>query len=413
MSLLNRFPTGGGVPDDLNATPNEVLEGYKFIGSLQDEPETGTLKLTGNAVANHVLKNDTFYNTNPKSKITGYLEVGNISNLGISLNSGRVIALGWINPIQALGKPYSGTYVRYQTGSYPTPTTGTLAYKGVGSSSASGAWSQISLTMPNLNTTYYFIAYAYCITSNGELLGTQLRGTVNTGSSQVITINASQNYTIPAGYNLVDIFCVGGGCAGNWYNSKYTYGGGGGGGGYTVTSANVSVSAGQVLNCVIASGGIGTGNVGGVTYVDRNGVRLCTANGGGGGGGSEYDGSAGGSGGGAGGQRDGNVWGGNGGSNGSNGGSSVGSGSPGKGQGYTTTAFREGWGTIYSGGGGGGGANTGSGSGGNAGGGSGGGVAYPGGNGGANTGGGGGGMYWPNGTAGGNGGSGAILIRLK
>ena len=61
MSILNRFPTGGGIPDDLNTTPAEVLEGFKFIGSLQDDIEVGTLKLTGNANSQHVLKNQTFY----------------------------------------------------------------------------------------------------------------------------------------------------------------------------------------------------------------------------------------------------------------------------------------------------------------------------------------------------------------
>ena len=87
MSILNRFPTGGGIPDDLNTTPAEVLEGFKFIGSLQDDIEVGTLKLTGNANSQHVLKNQTFYTTNPKEKEAGKLEVNNISNFILTLSS--------------------------------------------------------------------------------------------------------------------------------------------------------------------------------------------------------------------------------------------------------------------------------------------------------------------------------------
>lgn len=413
MSVLNRFPTGGGSSDDLTATPGEVLSGYKFVGASTDDVQVGTLQLTGNAATNHVLSGTTFYTNNPKNKLTGYMAINNIRGFSVSLISGRNVTVQWTNPVQTAGYPYSGVYVKYQTGSYPTPSTGTQAYKGVGSSGASGAVSQINLTMPSLGTTYYFICYSYCITSNGELIGLPWQTTVNTGSSQIITINATQNYTIPAGYNSVDLFCVGGGGSGSWMNSKYTYGGGGGGGGYTKTVKNVAVSAGQVLYCVVGNGGSGTGASGAASTVFRNGVVLCSADGGKSDTSITYDGGSGGSGGGGGGQRDGNIPGQWGGSNGAGGGSVRVSGSGGRGQGFTTTAFRENWGTVYSGGGGGAGANTGSGGGGNAGGGGGGGAYGGGGWGSANTGGGGGGQYWPNGTNGGNGGSGVILIRIK
>lgn len=64
MSILNRFPTGGGIPDDLTATTGEVLNGYKFVGSGTDDVQTGALQLTGNAVVNHVTSGTTFYTTN-------------------------------------------------------------------------------------------------------------------------------------------------------------------------------------------------------------------------------------------------------------------------------------------------------------------------------------------------------------
>lgn len=423
MAVLNRFPTGGGIPDDLNTTPAEVLEGYKFIGSLQDDIEVGTLKITGNANANHVLKDKTFYTTNPKTKVTGKLEVNNVSNLVLTLSSGRNIVVKWTNPATTSGRPYSGVYIRYQTGSYPSTTSGTQAYKGVGSNKNPSAVSQVDLVLPDLNTTYYFICYSYCVTSNGELLGEQLKATVRTGTIQTISINFTQNYTIPAGYNSIDIFCVGGGGGGGagyrFTSNAYEQGGGGGGGGYTATALNIGVAAGQIMNCVIGNGGgqntaiNGPGGTGGTTSVSRGGIVLCTANGGKGG-----DGASGG-------------YGGNGGSRGGSGGyndleprpvinaggngyaDGAGTGS----QGYTTRAFGEARNTLYAGGGGGGGVTNGNPGKGGAGGGGAGGTPNGTGNAGvANTGGGGGGgggAVYGTAKAGGPGGSGVVLIRLK
>lgn len=423
MAILNRFPTGGGIPDDLNTTPAEVLEGYKFIGSLQDDIEVGTLKITGNANANHVLKDKTFYTTNPRTKVTGKLEVNNVSNLVLTLSSGRNIVVKWTNPATVLGRPYSGVYIRYQTGSYPSTTSGTQAYKGVGSNKNPSAVSQVNLLLPNLDTTYYFVVYSYCVTSNGELLGEQLKATVRTGAIQTINIKSTQNYTIPAGYNSIDIFCVGGGGGGGagyrFTSNAYEQGGGGGGGGYTTTALNIGITAGQIINCVIGNGGgqntaiNGPGGTGGTTSVSRGGIVLCTANGGKGG-----DGASGG-------------YGGNGGSRGGNGGyndleprpvinaggngyaDGAGTGS----QGYTTRAFREAGNTLYAGGGGGGGVTNGNPGNGGAGGGGAGGTPNGTGNAGAaNTGGGGGGgggAVYGAAKAGGPGGSGVVLIRLK
>ena len=423
MSILNRFPTGGGIPDDLNTTPAEVLEGFKFIGSLQDDIEVGTLKLTGNANSQHVLKNQTFYTTNPKEKEAGKLEVNNISNFILTLSSGRNIVAQWTNPAIILGRPYSGVYIRYQTGSYPSINSGTQAYKGVGSNQDPSAVSQVNLSLPSLNTTYYFIIYSYCVTSNGELLGNQLRATVRTGTIQTISINFTQNYTIPAGYNSIDIFCVGGGGGGGagyrFTSNAYEQGGGGGGGGYTTTALNIGITAGQIMNCVIGNGGgqntaiNGPGGTGGTTSVSRGGIVLCTANGGKGG-----DGASGG-------------YGGNGGSRGGSGGyndleskpvinaggngyaDGAGTGS----QGYTTRAFGEAGNTLYAGGGGGGGVSYGNPGAGGAGGGGAGGAHNGTGNAGvANTGGGGGGgggAVYGTAKAGGPGGSGVVLIRLK
>lgn len=414
MSVLNHFPTGGGINETLNATPEDVMKGFKFVGLLQDDIEVGTLELTGNALVNHVTKGKTFYTTNPKEIIIGIMEVNDISNFSLNLISGRNITAKWTNPQIQTGRPYSGVYIKYQTGSYPTPTTGTQAYKGVGSTSSAGAVSQVNLSLPALDTTYYFIIYSYCTTSNGEMLGTQLKATINTGSSSIIRITSSQSYTVPAGYNLIDVFCVGGG-GGNMTSSRY-YGGGGAGGGYTKTVSNINISSGQVLNCTVGGGGVSYNN-GGASSVSSNGTVLCTANGGnlskaglagtGGSGGGSYASNS-------------SMNGGSGGSNGGNGGGIFGN----SGQGTTTRAFGESSGTLYAGGGGGGAyysAYTNGGNGGAGGGGRGGNRSNrPGGNGGTNTGGGAGGGFQSNTSSTSEnpdnhsqGGSGIILIRLK
>ena len=65
--------TGGGAgSDDGTATAAELLKGYTgILKGSDDEPVQGTLELTGNAQAAHVLNEETFYTNNAKSKQTG------------------------------------------------------------------------------------------------------------------------------------------------------------------------------------------------------------------------------------------------------------------------------------------------------------------------------------------------------
>ena len=357
------------------------MDGYKFVGASTDDVETGSLQLTGDAVKNHVTKGTTFYTVDPKNSLTGTLEPGNVSNLILSVSSGRNITVQWTNPIEELGRPYSGVYIRYQTGSYPTPDTGIEGYKGVGTSQESGGISTTALSLPSLDTMYYFIVYSYCVTSNGEILGTQLKATVNTGSSQIITIKATSNYTIPAGYSKIDVFCVGGGGGSEYGDSSY-YANGGGGAGYTKTVNNITVAEKDVLSITIGGGGYG-GNKGGTTTVKKGSSTLCSANGGDGNPRFNSAGRQGGSGGG--GTNNGAAWikGGNGGSNGGGGG--------GGGGGFGRSGGSPGGGGA---GGGGGGSNG----------------SWQAGNGETNTGGGAGGNYQGYISTGG---SGVVLIRLK
>lgn len=429
---------GGGVgSDELTSLLSDVVKGKTAVTSdSNDDPGVGTLELTGNAVAAHVLTGESFYTTDPKNKIVGAMIVNSVLSFSVAAYSGRRVLLKWQNPYAAPGRPYCGVIIKWRSGSYPPVEgwDGTFegVYVGVGSSTTPGGWSEVYVDMPNLNTTYYFTLTTYATTNLGHDLyshgygdpNSPMHATCTTAATSIIQITYTQDYVIPDGFTSADIFCVGGGGAGgNGYRFTkvaYQQGGGGGGGGYTATVYNIGVAAGQVLNCVVGAGGApngalsGAGGTGGTTLVSRSGAVLCTANGGYGGlNANSGSGASGGSAGGCGGYNDLDTRpiikaGENGFSDGS--GWSI---TPG--QGFTTRAFGEAGNTLYAGGGGGGGVtNGGPGAGGAGGGGAG---SYDTGNPGiANTGGGGGGgggdLY---GTAewGGTGGSGVILIRLK
>ena len=199
----------------------------------------------------------------------------------------------------------------------------------------------------------------------------------------------------------LDVFCVGGGCAGgsgNWdVNNGY---GKAGSGGYTKTQKSVQTAVNTVYSIVIGAGGQSAFASGGSTSalgVKANGGTKL----GGGSGGAAY----------------GNGAVNNGGSNGGNGDPqddpNIGTdhwGSPGKGQGTTTREFGEPTGTLYAGGGGAGGNGSAQAHGGAGGGGNGAWNGHQPASGTANTGGGGGGMYYGL-TNVGKGGSGIVVIR--
>lgn len=372
MAIMNNFASGGAPTDELTATPAEVMKGYKFLGAGSDEEQTGTLELTGNAAVNHVLQGETFYNTNPKNKLTGTMTVNSIFSFKAQVVSGRQILFTWQNPTTATGKPFSGVCINYSTSGYPG-TGGTRLYTGVGSNSASGGTSQAYLNLPNLNTAYYFSCYSFVNINNNadNKYGTVFNASATTGGNISLTFTQSQDYTIPGGFTLLDVFLVGGGNSGirgSGIANNWKYAGDGGGGGYTKTQRNIGIAGGQVLRFNVGGGGgfvaglaynqsgQRTFNVGGVSSVVRSGSVLATVNGG-----NDFNG---GSGGGAYGEQvnfgedDYRHYVGNGGSNGGNGGSTLinrnGTTRPGgAGQGFSTRAW-DGTGAQYSAGGGGG-----------------------------------------------------------
>lgn len=374
------------------------------------------------ATLDHVLAGETAVTSDSNDDPgVGRMKVNSLLSFNVAAYSGRRVLAKWQNPAAAPGKPYSGVYIRYSTSGYPGKAGGVQIYKGAGNNTASGAWSQQYLDMPNLNETYYFSIYPYVTCSAGELTGEVINAIVRTAGSSIATITNTKNYTIPEGYTMADIFCVGGGGGGGggyWFTKEqYQNGGGGGAGGYTATASNIGVAAGQILSCSIGGGGRGnsslrgTGGTGGTTSVSRDGVVLCTANGGNGGyGANSGNGGKGGSNGGDGGYNDMDsrpiI---RAGDNGYSDGRGTGS------QGRTTRAWGEPSGTLYAGGGGGGGVSKSNPGAGGAGGGGAGGM-NDGNPGSANTGGGGGGgggTVYGTGVGGGTGGSGVILIRLK
>lgn len=350
--------------------------------------------------------------------IAGQMTVNSIMSFKLAGVSGRQILFQWQNPTLATGKPFTGIFINYSTSGYPG-TGGTRLYTGFGNNSNPGGLSQLWANLPALGTTYYFSAYAYAQVNSGnnDIYGPEFRAVGTTGGVMTNTYTYSQNVTVPAGYTLVDIFCVGGGGGGGrcYGSSSYhtTDGGGGGAGGYTNTAYNITVHQGEVLNLIIGAGGAGSqnnynGGNGGTTSVSRNGVILCTANGGNGGyskGSHNVVPAKGGSDGGKGAYRDNyTIAATNGASDGN------------PGQGRTTRAFGESWNTLYCGGGGGGDCDAGiQGAGGAGGGGAGGNGRNQGQNGVPNTGGGGGGGggFWGVNSPGGNGASGVVLIRFK
>lgn len=396
------------VTGTLDILPSNILAG-RSIGGVN-----GTATNDATANAGYIYNGKTAYVNG--NKVVGNMTVGSILNFNAQAYSGRQILLNWQNPYAATGMPFSGVFINYSTSGYPGMWSGTRIYTGYGNNATSGGWSQVIVTLPALNTTYYFSCNAYCTSSAGDFYGNTINYAAATQADLWVNFTYSQNYTIPAGYTTADICCVGGGGGGVKYNGYPR--GGGGGGGYVTWTTGVAVSGTYYIivgagapptvsnpngdikapgssfgNLISAAGGMcGNDNWGG--WGGSGGGAACNDN---------YK----------------NKRCGDGGSNGTSGSADeAGFHQGGRGSWSTTQAF--GWGTLYAGGGGGGGGSSVySGTVGGAGGAGGGGHGSNGNNysggwfniaesGGANTGGGGGG----GGTSGGNGGSGIVIAHI-
>lgn len=384
---------GGGVSsDELTSTAEYVLQDMTYVGKdTNDEIGTGSMinygavskslncgesyeiptgyhksgKVTANSLASQtsatataakILSGYTAYVNGVL--VTGTVVINSLTSFKVAVSSGRNVVLTWTVPTAATGKPFSGVHVRYKTGSAPTSISdGTAIYTGTGSSTTSGSTSTATVTLPALNTTYYFSIWSYATIDGSKVYSSSYKtASCTTGSSVTKTYTSSTMVSL-AGYTKIDVFCVGGGGAGgSQYGGKYYYGGGGGGG-YTKTVTGYSISSGASLTVEVGTGGTAvsasnaTGGTGGTSRVKLGSTIICEASGGAGGvGGTDTtnnDGGSGGSGGGSGRA--------NGGTNGGNGRAYSSSYNAGTGQGSTTRPWGGSSGTVYSGGGGGGG----------------------------------------------------------
>ena len=82
---------GGGISlEDVTATQSDLIKGKTAYLQGQDDPLPGTLELTGNAQAAHVLAGETFYATDPKDKQTGTMTVNSLLSLFRAARIGKM-----------------------------------------------------------------------------------------------------------------------------------------------------------------------------------------------------------------------------------------------------------------------------------------------------------------------------------
>ena len=268
--LMTGSGGGGAGSDDCTGTAAELLKGYTgILKGSDDEPVRGTLELTGNAQAAHVLNGETFYSNDAKTKHTGNMTVNSLLSFSVAAYSGRRVIATWTNPNQAAGRPYSGVIIRYDTGGYPGASGGVQIYKGAGNNHSAGAASQAFLDLPNLNTRYFLSCTPYVTTSIGELFGPTLNAEITTGGSTSRTFTASGSFVVE-GFTKMDVFLVGGGGGAGYA---------GGGSGYTATQYGIPITTGNNVSVVVGGGG-GPASNGGTSSISVNGAVKASAAGG-------------------------------------------------------------------------------------------------------------------------------------
>lgn len=328
----------------------------------------------------------------------GVVKSSQVSNLQVEQIL-KTFHITWNNPDDI---NLMGVRIVYKTDSLPeNENDGIVAYESDNEIPVDDITIDISV---DANTEVYFRAFAWTYLNATRIYTDVLTGAtaslVTVLIKDVIRFTESQDWVVPAGVSVVDVFAVGGGGSGGFGSGEYS--GGGGGGGYTKTVKGLSVVPKTVIPITVGAGGVwtsssaktdgGTSSFGDyvVALGGKTAGRLNGADGGSGGGGTETDYGDG-------------LRGGYDGANGIKGYYDGG-----KGQGTTTRAFEETDGELFAGGGGGGGGYGGAGGNGGGGAGSGGSKAT---DGTPNTGGGGGGTLSPDYKNCGKGGSGIVIVR--
>lgn len=315
-----------------------VVKAGALIGANADTGfARGTFTSDANATEDKILSGYSGYVNG--NKVNGKLTVQSVVSFKVAQYSTLTLIASWAKPAKG---PWSGLRIICKQGGYPANVNdGTLFYEG----SATSAAKKLA------TGTWYFRAWNYITTNYGRLYGNYLSTTaVNSEIKGQQVFTSSGVFTVPDKVYEIEVFLVGGGGRGGTgtYYEKEAQGGPGGGGGYTGTK-KMSVTPNVQYPVVVGAGSTDVNSPGGSSSMNGFEVMggeskrywgLGNSNGGSGGGSfgeSFYDNA------------------GDGGSDGSDGG--MGSGPGGKGQGTTTRAFGEAWGTLYAGGGGGGGYN--------------------------------------------------------
>lgn len=152
------------ISSDANADVSDVLKGKTFYAGGQKR--TGTLELTGDATAAQVLSGYTFYNTNPKSKLTGAMPnrgamviTPSVNNQAIpaGYHNGSGYVQGDANLISsniAYGKTIFGVTGTFRGNMVKSIQTGQVSF-----SPGSGSSSNVTISSVNVNSSIVLAEY--------------------------------------------------------------------------------------------------------------------------------------------------------------------------------------------------------------------------------------------------------------
>lgn len=305
----------------------------------------------GTVEAKHVVQGGTFTSANGGVNAVGTLQVYSLVSFSVATYSTTQVTATWTWPTAG---PYSGVAICGKTGGYPANIGDSRLYTGAGSNHNLGATTSVIIGGLQPGQTYYFAAWVYCNTNNGDMYSACRQATAATKPQGKQTFTSSGTFTVPAGITSIDVFCVGGGQSGAPGTTGSNYvGGPGGGSGYTATKKGIMVSPGQQYAVTVGAGG--KCNISGSSYgftgpgTSSFGSILSAA----GGKSNPRSSNDGGSGGGPGADDSSSRPAGYGGSDGGDGQWTYSGCDQGSGQGTTTRAFGESGNTLYAGGGGG------------------------------------------------------------
>ena len=247
-----------------------VLEPNTLIGIPQ-----GTMASAGGLIASKLMKNQSAFGISGTatsdatataayirsgytayvngSKITGSMSVSSLVSFSVATYSTTQVTATWRWPSKG---PYSGVAICGKTGGYPANIGDSRLYTGSGSNYNLGATTSVIIGGLQPGQTYYFAAWVYCNTNNGDMYSACRQATAATKPQGQQTFTSSGTFTVPAGVTSIDVFCVGGGGAGHRGETGGSHHDGGRGGcsGCTSTRKGIAVSPGQQFPVTVGAG---------------------------------------------------------------------------------------------------------------------------------------------------------------